>query len=178
MRKEAIRKAVWKRRGSNTSVYFDVLNHLENEDFVILKSMPLSALTYLSDKIIFIKERVYNEAAGGRSQARLVIAHELGHFDLHSGQRRVIELAAYEGIMEIEASFYAYELLAPIELVAKKVKTPSILNSLRVTSEFGVTREVMDYQYHTAVKEIATHGKSYHINNLQKRLQSIHLDRR
>jgi len=76
--------------------------------------------------------------------------------------------------METEASFYAYELLAPIELVAFKAKTPSFLKLLHSATEFGVTREIMEYQYKTAVSEIAEHGKDYHRKNLFKRWQAIH----
>jgi len=67
--------------------YIVLKTQVEYIGLLVVPVIPSPALTCLNEKVIIIKEKVYNDAANDFATARLIIAHELGHADLHSGQR-------------------------------------------------------------------------------------------
>lgn len=102
------------------------------------------AVTYPEEKRIDIREDVYDRAADGNPRDRFTIAHEIGHYLMHSpstvsfardsGQRTPPYLDP-----EWQANTFAGELLAPPALIKG-------LSVERVMEECGVSRKVAGIQ--------------------------------
>lgn len=97
----------------------------------------------LGQKIIRIREDVYNRACEGHGRDRLTIAHELGHIILH--QKEDIVLTRSEGTIppyldpEWQANAFAGELLAPFQYI-KHMEISDI------STQYGVSIEAASVQ--------------------------------
>ncbi len=111
---------------------------------------PLSYETHAywdpCEKTMKIRESVYDGACEGKGRDRMTVAHELGHFLLHSHQtpkmcRTVAskEIPAYKS-SEWQAKAFAAELLMPY----RKIKIYDTPESLAKT--FGVSMDAAEYQ--------------------------------
>lgn len=94
-------------------------------------------LTNLKDNTIEIREDVYYRACDGNCRDIFTIAHELGHYFLHSKQkvemaRSSLPVKAYEN-PEWQANVFAAELLMPLNKI-KPTDTP-----FSVAKRFGVS---------------------------------------
>lgn len=137
-----IRKIV----GLENERYFPIREFLEflmpkiDEDFVleVLTKHEMGSnhgLALPEEKIIRLREDVYDGAIAGKPRDRLTMAHEIGHYFLHTKERISFarnrggsgELPAYRD-PEWQANAFAGELLAP----------PHIIRNMSVT-------EVMHY---------------------------------
>lgn len=126
-----IRKAM----GLTDERYFPIREFLElvmpkiDEEFV-LEVLPKHemgsnhGLAYPEDKVIKLREDVYDGAVDGKPRDRLTMAHEVGHYFLHTKERvsfaRSIgpseALPAYRD-PEWQANAFAGELLAPPHII-------------------------------------------------------------
>lgn len=97
----------------------------------------------LGQKIIRIREDVYNRACEGHGRDRLTIAHELGHIILH--QKEDIVLTRSEGTIppymdpEWQANAFAGELLAPFQYIKH-------MDILDISTQYGVSIEAASVQ--------------------------------
>lgn len=99
------------------------------------------ALTYPEKKLIAIREDVYDNAVAGKGRDRFTIAHEIGHFVLHSkgnlqfarSEEEVKDIPAYMK-PEWQANTFAGELLAPPHLIKD-------LSAFEVACKCGVSYE-------------------------------------
>lgn len=76
-------------------------------------------VTHTGMRVMKIREDVYDKAVEGNPRHRFTLAHELGHFLLHTPDRVSFargEVPAYMN-PEWQANVFAGELLAPCELV-------------------------------------------------------------
>lgn len=102
-------------------------------------------LTSPDEKLIVIREDVYNGACGGRGRDRLTMAHELGHYVLHSnvsfarksGKSNVPAFSSSEW----QASCFGAELLVPYQHLLC-CQSPKDAESI-----FGVSAEAANYQW-------------------------------
>lgn len=90
------------------------------------------------NKTIFIREDVYINAINGNGRDRFTIAHELGHFLMHSAEdivftRSDVKLKPYED-SEWQANTFASELLMPDYLITEEDTVFTLM------SRFGVSR--------------------------------------
>ena len=126
-----LRKAL----GVENDPYFPIMEFVEllmpklYEDFE-LQICPVSemkdihGLTYPERHIIYLREDIYEGACKGHGRDRFTVAHELGHFLLHSPERMV--LAKFRGLGETptymnpewQADAFAGELLVPSYLMS------------------------------------------------------------
>ncbi len=105
------------------------------------------AETFPQDKIIRIKESVYNKACEGDGQSRFTIAHELGHLSL--GHKEDISFSRQTKDFpkflepwrdsEWQADVFAAELLMPYPMV-KNMSTQEIIKSCGVSFSAAETR--------------------------------------
>ncbi|KAA0791764.1 ImmA/IrrE family metallo-endopeptidase [Bacillus sp. BPN334] len=80
-------------------------------------------VTYPEKNLIRLREDVYEGAIDGRARDRFTVAHEIGHFIMHSPGK--IELARTQNIESIpaykdpewQANTFAGELLAPPQII-------------------------------------------------------------
>jgi len=103
-----------------------------------------------SERLIIIREDVYELACEGDGFSRLTIAHELGHVLLHPDatlERRINRgaIPAYRS-SEWQANCFAGELLMPAGSVHL---CRSIDDVMRI---FGVSRQAAIYQFNTVYK--------------------------
>lgn len=131
---------------------FDIVRFLEidlpkwdrNFSLSISETLPspgAHALTHIHLATIEVLEDVYVRACGGSGRDRMTLAHELGHFILHtevslarrdSGQT----VKAYED-PEWQAKAFAGELMIPLD-VFRTLKNPEDAPNI-----FGVSREAV-----------------------------------
>lgn len=107
--------------------YFPVVDFLElglpqlDKEFVLeiaeIHSMRQYAIAYPGEHKIRIREDVYNNACNGIARDRFTIAHEIGHYILHTPNRiglaRTAEKPKPYLDPEWQADTFAGELLAP-----------------------------------------------------------------
>lgn len=100
---------------------------------------------------IVVKESVYDAACGDNFYARRVLAHELGHYVLHSDDEvRFASVAPGERLPETcnpewQADVFAEELLVPVNLINEP-------NEYLVSKHFGVSRQTAKKQIYQAQK--------------------------
>lgn len=103
------------------------------------------AETFPQEKIIRIKESVYNKACEGDGQSRFTIAHELGHLCLKHEADISFARQMPPGPLvpwrdaEWQADVFAAEFLMPYEMV-KGMSTQEICNSCGVSRSAAETR--------------------------------------
>ena len=100
-------------------------------------------LTLIQERMIFIREDVYEGAWGGGGRDRMTIAHEIGHAMLHSGmalgRRMGQEIKPYED-PEWQAKAFAGELLVAYDHL------PKCSNAIEVVNMFGVSEDAANQQ--------------------------------
>lgn len=121
--------------GLENEMYFPIKEFLEfvmpkmDKDFV-LEIVPQSemgsnhGLAFPEDKLIKLREDVYDGAVAGKPRDRLTMAHEVGHYFLHTKERISFarnrggaeQLPAYKD-PEWQANAFAGELLAPPHII-------------------------------------------------------------
>lgn len=120
--------------------------HLLGIEFEIVPESELGMRhgeSILRQKIIRIREDVYNRACEGCGRDRLTMAHELGHIILH--QNEEITLARSEGTIpaymdpEWQANAFAGELLAPFQYIKH-------MDILDISTQYGVSIEAASVQ--------------------------------
>ncbi|MGO8468354.1 ImmA/IrrE family metallo-endopeptidase [Rhizobium leguminosarum] len=96
-------------------------------------------------EFIIIREDVYEKAVGGDGRARFTIAHELGHFFLHTGIPLARSVTG-DGVKpfcksEPQANQFAAEFLMPRSLI-----TPS-MNRFNIAINHGVSDEAANLRF-------------------------------
>ena len=120
--------------------------HLLGIEFEIVPESELEMRhgeSLLGQKIIRIREDVYNRACEGHGRDRLTMAHEVGHIILH--QKEDIVLTRSEGTIppymdpEWQANAFAGELLAPFQYIKH-------MDILDISTQYGVSIEAASVQ--------------------------------
>lgn len=147
-----IRKIV----GFENEPYFPIVEYLElglpiiDQDFVLeiesVENMPREyGLTFPENKVIVLREDVYERAINGVARDRFTVAHELGHYLMHGSQSlklaREVEkqkIPAYKN-PEWQANTFAGELLAPPHIIKN-------LSLAEISNYCGVSYNVAEIQ--------------------------------
>jgi Zn-dependent peptidase ImmA (M78 family) len=142
--------------GLSTEHFFPVVEFLEfglprmDDSFVLeigsIKEMGgRYGVTYPEQSKIVLREDVYNNAVDGVPRDRFTIAHEIGHYIMHSPnrvafarERKKEKLAPYLD-PEWQANTFAGELLAPPKIIKG-------LSLIQITELCGVSSEVARIQ--------------------------------
>ena len=120
--------------------------HLLGIEFEIVPESELEMRhgeSILGQKIIRIREDVYNRACAGHGRDRLTMAHELGHIILH--QKEDMVLTRSEGTIppyldpEWQANAFAGELLAPFQYIKH-------MEIFDISTQYGVSIEAASVQ--------------------------------
>lgn len=120
---------------------------------------------------IRVKETVYQAACNGNAWARMVMAHELGHFMLHSSHNTMFTCMDRNSKIppemdpERQADIFAAELLMPMQLL-KEAKYEG--NLYLIQKHFGVSRSAAKAQLRQAEKVRRRHNRKY--DKKEKRL--------
>ena len=158
IRKIAFRIRSQLRLGSDTNV--DIVSVLElmvplvDQEFALIpledKELPgRYAETRPEEHTIYVKQSVYEAAARGGGWARMILAHEVGHYVLHDSQSVVYakidpsERLNPDTDPERQADIFAAEFLAPSGAI--KRLTPD-----EVKRQFGVSLSAARNQLHQA----------------------------
>lgn len=125
------------------------------------------AETRPEELLIKVKNSVYEAACNGHAWARMIMAHELGHFLLHNvNTTSFAYLEKYERLPqevdpERQADIFAAELLIPIQLVKDK-------NDYQVSKHFGVSRSAAKNQIKQAQKVEKRHNRKKKNGQIQR----------
>lgn len=110
-------------------------------------------LTCPSGSFIRVREDVYEQACRNGARARFTLAHEFGHFLLHTGQNRPLErarpdeqLRAFESA-EKQADRFAATLLMPADLISADLGIRGIVQN------FGVSHAAAEVRWDKLQKE-------------------------
>ena len=112
--------------------------------------------------VIRVKESVYQAACSGNAWARMIMAHELGHFLFHNSQNTAYAYMEKGSRLpsdvdpERQADIFAAELLIPLHLICDK-------NVYQVQKHFGVSRSAAKTQMMYATKVRKRHEHKTHI---------------
>jgi len=142
--------------GLTKEKYFRVVDVLElflpsfDSDFVMeiadVHAMREEGMAYPENHVIVLRQDVYEGAIKGNSRDRFTVAHEIGHYILHTPNRiqrtglaRSKErLKAYLD-PEWQANTFAGELLAPLQVI-------SGLTIEEISRECGVSKKTAEIQ--------------------------------
>lgn len=122
------------------------------------------AETVPEQRVVRVKESVYQAACTGNAWARMIMAHELGHFLFHNSQNTAyayMERGSHlpsEVDPERQADIFAAELLIPLHLIGNK-------NIYQVQKHFGVSRSAAKTQMAHAAKVKKRHERKTHIKD-------------
>lgn len=117
-----------------------------------------AAETIPSLHVIKVKQSIYDAACAGNAWARLVMAHELGHYMCHGDEvPSYAHPAPGEKIPdeinpERQADIFAAELLAPVHLITES-------SDYLVSKHYGVPRSVARVQMNQVKKIRRRHSK-------------------
>ena len=142
--------------GFDNSMWFPIVEFLEivlpqvSEDFTFLvletKEMEEGyGLTIPGDNLISVREDVYERALAGVGRDRFTLAHELGHFLLHTsenvGLTRLPKESSTKAYLnpEWQANTFAGELLIPSNLIESKSVS-------EISTECGVSLQAAQIQ--------------------------------
>lgn len=131
------------------------------------------AETVPEQRRIRVKESVYQAACGGNAWARMIMAHELGHFLFHNSQNTAYAHLEKGSQLpsdvdpERQADIFAAELLIPLHLIGDK-------NIYQVQKHFGVSRSAAKAQMQHALKVKKRHE---HKHRNEKRSSQEQLNR-
>lgn len=107
---------------------------------------------------IRVRNSVYEAACNGHAWARMIMAHELGHFLFHNSQNTTFaylernERLPADIDPERQADIFAAEFLIPIHRIKGK-------NEYQVSKHFGVSRSAAKNQLKQAQKVAKRHNK-------------------
>lgn len=170
--REAIRRDTYllrKRLGMTKTKYFPILHFIENvlpqtdPEFNLEvvddnQLMGRQAETIPEEKTIRVKQSVYDAATEDHWWARLVLAHEVGHYYYHDSKSvryaklDITERVPFDFDPERQANVFAAELLAPIHLIKG-------MSDLAVAKEFGLPRSTAKTQLRVLNKIEARQAK-------------------
>ena len=108
--------------------------------------------------VIRVKQSVYTAPCNGDAWARMIMAHELGHFILHSSQNTAFAYVEKGSRLppdfdpERQADIFAAELLIPYHLIKGK-------NVYQIKKHFGVSQSAAEAQLRQAAKIRKRHEK-------------------
>lgn len=108
--------------------------------------------------VIRVKQSVYTATCNGDAWARMIMAHELGHFILHSSQNTAFAYVEKGSRLppdfdpERQADIFAAELLIPYHLIKGK-------NVYQIKKHFGVSQSAAEAQLRQAAKIRKRHEK-------------------
>lgn len=131
MSRKNLRDFAWKFRqifGMENELNFPIVKFIEwilpilGFDYEIVSEKELGnayGVTHTGMKVMKIREDVYDKAVEGDPRHRFTLAHELGHFLLHTPDRVSFARGDVPAYMnpEWQANVFAGELLAPCGLV-------------------------------------------------------------
>lgn len=143
-------KEKWGLKGKRIEIlkFLEIIVSLIEYDYEIVEDYQLKtnyAEFDSTEKVIRIRESVYNGAAVGNTRDRFTVAHEIGHMILHSFMNADIKFCrvndvvkSYEDI-EWQANTFAAELLVDSEDVKK-------LTVEEIVEKYGVSKMVAEIQ--------------------------------
>lgn len=127
----------------------DLLSQNDNINYEIVddEELPkqIHASTNLQDRIILIKQSVYDGACKGIGRDRMTIAHEYGHVALHINDHSSLYRSFNDNQVQVymnpewQAKCFAGELLIPH-------KQTSNMTPEQIANECGVSLEAATYQ--------------------------------
>lgn len=172
-----IRKYTYQLRkdlGLDQTEYFPIMRILENVLPLIYPEFHIEAVedkelpgrmaeTTPEQWVIRVRQSVYTAACNGVAWARMIMAHELGHFLFHNTQNTTFAYVEKGSRLppdidpERQADIFAAELLIPYHLIKDK-------NVFQVKKHFGVSQSAAEAQLRQAAKvkkrhDIKTHTK-------------------
>lgn len=163
--RESIRRDTYllrKRLGMTQTKYFPILHFIEN---VLPQTDPEFNLEVVEDnllkgrhaetipeeKTIRVRQSVYDAATEDHWWARLVLAHEVGHYYYHDSRTvryaklDVAEKVPFDFDPERQANVFAEELLAPVNLIKG-------MGDLEAAKAFGLPRSAARRQLRVSNK--------------------------
>ncbi len=161
-----------KKLGLLQTEYFPIMRVLENVLPVLYPGFYIEVVedstlpgrmaeTVPEQCVIRVRESVYNAACNGTAWARMIMAHELGHFLLHDSQNTTFAYVEKGSTLppdvdpERQADIFAAELLIPYHLIKDK-------NVYQVKKHFGVSHSAATAQLRQASKVKKRHAKKTH----------------
>ena len=130
------------------------------------------AETLPEDCMIRVRESVYLAACNGGAWARMIMAHELGHFLFHNTKNTAFAYTEQGCRLppdidpERQADIFAAELLIPYHLIGEK-------NIYQVQKAFGVSRSAAKAQIQHAMKVRKRHADKLHKKEKQPNLERL-----
>ncbi len=122
--------------------------------------------------LIRVKESVYQAACAENAWARMIMAHELGHFLLHNSQNTAYAYMEKGSRLppdvdpERQADIFAAELLIPLHLIGDK-------NIYQVQKHFGVSRSAARAQMRHLTKVKKRHDRKFHTKEKRSSPQQL-----
>ena len=117
-----------------------------NFDFVVKPIEEMSEHAYTDSDKIYIREDIYDRAFNGEGRDRFTIAHEIGHYILHTGSEMVRFHRIYPGDnvkpyedSEWQADSFAGEFLCP----AQSIKG---MDAQDVAAKYGISIKAANAQ--------------------------------
>jgi hypothetical protein len=112
--------------------------------FDIRPGQPLAYVTHTPRKMLHIEREVWDLAGQGEPEARYILAHEIGHLDLHDNTAQAfsdnpdlrIKFAENEYSAEWQADRYADHFLLPTHIVLASCDEDDLVR-------LGVTRDLV-----------------------------------
>ncbi len=153
--------------------YFPIMRILENVLPLIYPEFHIEAVedgelpgrmaeTTPEQWVIRVRSSVYMAACNGVAWARMIMAHELGHFLLHNSQNTTFAYVKKGSRLppdidpERQADIFAAELLIPYHLIKGK-------NVYQVKKHFGVSQSAAEAQLRQAAKVQKRHDNKSHV---------------
>lgn len=157
--------------GLHQTEFFPIMHILENVLPIIYPEFHIEAVsdaelpgrmaeTIPEQQVIRAKESVYIAACNGVAWARMIMAHELGHFLLHDPVNTSFAYVEKGSKLppdidpERQADIFAAELLVPYHLIKDK-------NVYQVKKHFGVSQSAAEAQLRQAIKVRNRHDKKH-----------------
>ena len=170
-----IRKYAYQLRkdlGLDQTEYFPIMRILENVLPLIYPEFHIEAVednelpgrmaeTTPEQGVIRVRQSVYSAACNGVAWARMIMAHELGHFLFHDSQNTTFAYVETGSRLppdiapERQADIFAAELLIPYHLIKDK-------NVYQIKKHFGVSRSAAEAQLRQAAKVKKRHEAKTH----------------
>lgn len=161
-----------KNLGLHQAEYFPIMRILENVLPLVYPDFHIEAVednelpgrmaeTTPEQSVIRVRLSVYEAACNGVAWARMIMAHELGHFLLHDSQNTTFAYIEKGSRLppdvdpERQADIFAAELLVPYHLIKDK-------NVYQVKKHFGVSQSAAEAQLRQAAKVKKRHDKKAH----------------
>ena len=181
-----IRKYAYQLRkdlGLEQTEYFPIMRILENVLPLLYPEFHIEAVedkdlpgrmaeTTPEQWVIRVRQSVYVAACNGVAWARMIMAHELGHFLFHDAQNTTFAYVE-KGCQlppdvdpERQADIFAAELLIPYHLIKDK-------NVFQVKKHFGVSQSAAEAQLRQAAKVRKRHDKKSHAKEKRPSVESL-----